>query len=39
MKMYNNVELLKAFLIDMAHDIEVEDEKFAEDLRKLAETL
>jgi hypothetical protein len=37
--MYNNVEELKIFLVDMAHDIETDDEELAEDLRKLAETL
>ena len=37
--MYNDIELLKSFLIEMAHDIEVEDEDFAEDLRKLSESL
>jgi hypothetical protein len=38
-KMYNNVEELKVFLIDTAHDIEIDDEDLADDLRKLAETL
>jgi hypothetical protein len=39
MEMYNNVKALKSFLIDMAHDIEIDDEDLAEDLRKLAENL
>jgi hypothetical protein len=37
--MYNNVKTLKSFLIDMAHDVEIDDEVLAEDLRKLADTL
>lgn len=37
--MYNDVKELKSFLIDTAHDVEIDDEELAEDLRKLAETL
>lgn len=37
--MYNNIKTLKSFLLDMAHDIEVDDEDLAEDLIQLAETL
>jgi hypothetical protein len=37
--MYNDINALEEFLIDMAHDVEVEDEELAEDLQTLAETL
>jgi len=37
--MYNDINTLKEFLIDMAHDVEVDDEELAEDLQTLAETL
>jgi hypothetical protein len=39
MKMYNDINALKEFLIDIAHDVEVDDEELAEDLQTLAETL
>jgi hypothetical protein len=37
--MFNDKSALKSFLLDMAHDVEIDDEDLAEDLRKLAETL